>query len=325
LQGQILHHSFIKHPSLPDDPELFRIPPFRDAHMHFIREGIRVSSEGILSIIASYLRHGILSLSDMGHKTGIGLKAKKMSSGDMVIRSAGVALFKKGGYGAFLGKGVTGKKEIKEAVKEISEAGSDFIKVINSGIVSTRGKGGVTDGGFSPEELKVIREESRERNLDMVCHANTDVHIQDAVAAGASSIEHGFFVSSETLHMMAEKRVSWTPTVFALQCLASALPSPERRNLEGLVDNHLSSVHYAVSLGIPLRVGTDSGSKGVTHGESFFHELQLLQRAGLSFEQLLTAACMEKEEMARGNVLLIQKDFLSTGKIEAAYRQGTAQ
>jgi imidazolonepropionase-like amidohydrolase len=298
------------------------IPPFEDSHMHFTFGGRPASTEELKGIMDACERYGIFSLKDMGHKSGVGLSVKKNARRGLSVRTAGYALFKKGGYGKFLGKGVKGKEEIVSTIREIAGAGADFIKVINSGIVSIKGSGIITDGGFSSEELKIIREETLKVGLELICHANSDPAIRSAVIAGASSIEHGFFISRETLRMMSESATAWTPTVYALWSLASLAEPSEKGYIERVVDDHLSSLHYAASVGVSLSVGTDSGSRGVRHGESLLEELRLWERAGLSPGEILSCACMDSGEIARGNYLVVRKDFFATGKIDAVYRNG---
>lgn len=283
--------------------------------MHFTIEGMPASAGEVPGILAAYARCGIFSVRDMGHKSGIGLRARAMPQGRVEVRTAGFALFRKGGYGTFLGKAVEGKEEIKRAVKEVSDAGVDFIKVINSGLVSLKGPEHVTEGGFTSGELRMIAEEARGRNLDVSCHANSDKAIRDAVMAGVTSVEHGFFISEETVGIMAKKGISWTPTAFALLTLASFLGPSEKRRIEEIIDGHLRSIHLAASLGLKLRVGTDSGSRGTRHGESFFEELRLFEKAGLTLPQILSAACMDEEETAKGNFLIVKRDFVTTGAI----------
>lgn len=302
---------------------MLTIPPFIDSHMHFTVEGRPVSAEEMVLIMHSCMRCGIFALRDMGHKSGCGVDAKRTAPPGLSVTTAGLALYRKGGYGTFLGRGVEGTREIITAIKEISDSGADFIKVINSGIVSTVEPGTISRGGFSPEELKIIAEEARARGRAVICHANSDASIRNAVAAGASSIEHGFFVSRETLQMMSETGTAWTPTVYALRALAPALGPDAARFIYKVVEDHLSSLHYAASIGIRLTLGTDSGSKEVRHGKSFFEELLLWKKAGLPLEQILLAACMDREEIDRGNFLVIKNDFLATGKLEGVYRGGT--
>jgi imidazolonepropionase-like amidohydrolase len=258
----------------------------------------------------------------MGYKGGEGLRAKKIIGDKILVKSAGFAIYRKGTYGVFLGKGISEKGEIKDAIKAVVDAGADFIKVVNSGIVCAKKGGLITPGGFSFEELKVICDEARQSGLEIACHANGDSAIRNAIIAGVSSIEHGYFVSNETLHMMKDKNIRWTPTVFALKGYSSMLSGIERRYIEEVIDNHMQSINYASSFGVRLNVGTDSGSKGVRHGESFFEELKLFQKAGLSLEQILSAACMSEHEIDKGNYLIAKEDFINTEKIEAVFLGG---
>ncbi len=301
---------------------LLKIPPFQDAHMHFMRDGKGAAADELPEIMSAYAAHGIFSICDMGHKSGIGLQARETSRGALLIKSAGSAFYRKGTYGAFLGKGISGEEEIREAVRCIAGAGADFIKVINSGIVSTQGECPVTEGGFSLEELGTFSREAREKNMDFICHANADVAIRGAVEAGASSIEHGYFISRNTLRRMAELGTRWTPTLSALLRVSAKASFPERQYIKGLVEKHLLSVKYAFSIGVRVSVGTDSGSTGIRHGESFIDELQVLYSAGLPLDAILAAACMDRSEIDKGNFLIVEEDFILSGKIEAVFKDG---
>jgi hypothetical protein len=307
----------------PSGDNLLKIPPFRDAHVHFMREGHPIKIDEGLSWSAEYLFRGIGLVEDMGHKNGLGWEFKKKTNrgkaGLLTIRTAGQALYKKGTYGGFLGRGVSGEQEIRTAIKIIGEARADFLKIINSGIVSLLGACPVTEGGFSDEEWKVIQEEAARRGLKIRCHANGDLLIRQALAFGVSSIEHGFFVSEETLHWMVERKVSWTPTGVALLSLKPFLSREAQYQIEKIVDNHLKAVYDGASIGVTLRVGTDSGSKGVEPGKSFFKELQLFKQAGLSLDQILSAACLDWEEIEKGNYLLAEKNFITLEKVEAHF------
>lgn len=304
---------------IDDKKDILKIPPFRDAHIHFTVSGKPASPEQIFMIKDDCISHGVFAVTDMGHRSGIGLEARRILHGHMEVRSSGFAIYKKKSHGTFLGIGVTDSSEIKGVIKTIADAGADFIKVIASGIVCPKGGGLSTTIGFSLEELRIISHEAQERNMQFVCHANADSFIRNSIETGTSSIEHGFYISNETLHMLKEARVSWTPTIFPLQSIKEHLESPERRYIEEITEQHLASINYAASIGVKLNVGTDSGSRGVEHGGSFFDELQWFHKAGLSTKQILGAACMSDVEIAKGNYLIVKKDLIITREIEAVY------
>ncbi len=302
-------------------PDLIKIPPFFDAHMHFVIDGKPPTNNDLSGIIKKLIAQGIFAVKEMGYKTGIGLEAKNMYSKNTPLKiiSSGFAVYKKGTYGVFLGKGMSDKREIKKIVKDIADAGADFLKVVNSGVVCSKGERTVTPGGFTSEEIEIICKEAQDNGLPVSCHANGDNAIRQAVIAGASSIEHGFFISKETINLMVEKGASWTPTVFALLILTSILPTFEKKYIERVVEEHLEYINYASSVGVNLKVGTDSGSRGVQHGESIFNELALFKKAGLSFDKIISGACMDTDEIGKGNYLLVEKDFIETRKIQGVY------
>jgi hypothetical protein len=304
-------------------PDLIKIPPFRDAHVHFMTKGRPMNPGEVSEAGRCYPFQGIYAVEDMGHASGLGLAAKKILNGlsgsPFGFYTSGRALYKKGTYGRFLGQGVSGKEEIKRAIRGLVKEGADYIKVINSGLVSPEREGQVTPGGFSKEEWTVISGEAQSHRLGIRCHANTDRAVRSALAGGADSIEHGFFIEKETLHWMAESRTAWVPTVFALKALQHSLSPEAAGGLDRIIAGHLEALHYAINQGVQVRVGTDSGSRGVPHGTSFFRELQCFQQAGLSEEQILEAACQEKEEMERGNYLLVEKDFIRKERVAGAY------
>ncbi|TAN45084.1 MAG: hypothetical protein EPN22_03565 [Nitrospirae bacterium] len=307
------------------DDKFLKIPPFRDSHVHFAVEGLQAGNEEIGSLSKAMTRNGIMSVEDCGHKSGIGFEAKRLISGagsPLKMHTSGKALYGKGGYGVFLGVGISDRGEAKEAVRGMADSGADFIKVVNSGIVHFRDSAYVTPGGFDLELLRIICEEARGYGLKVKCHANSDKAVRVALAAGASSIEHGFFVSKETLHIMAGENVSWTPTVFALAALSEGPSLQVKRLIDEVVEDHLLALNYASSIGVPLAVGTDSGSKGVRHGRAFFEELRFFLKAGLSLERTLSAACMDECEIEKGNYLLADRDFITKGTLQAVFCSG---
>lgn len=264
---------------------------FRDGHIHFFMNGRTVNLEGLLFLKEKFLNHGITEVFDMGDREMTGLRAKDVFGESIRVKTCGSGLYKKGGYGKFLGLEVSDKDEIKRVISELSSRKVDFIKVINSGIVSLRVSGLVTEGGFSKEELRIICSESAERGLPVFAHANSDRSIRDAVEAGVSSIEHGFFITDETIDMMKEKEVSWTPTVFAFSiAMRSEMKGPDGAVIRRIIEGHLKSIKYAATIGLRLRIGTDSGSKGVRHGDSFFEEVRFFEEAGLSLEEIMAAS-----------------------------------
>jgi imidazolonepropionase-like amidohydrolase len=116
--------------------------------------------------------------------------------------------------------------------------------------------------------------------------------VQIAVDAGCDSVEHGFFMGSENLRRMADQGVVWVPTAFTMGAYAEQLPpdSLESQTASRNLDHQLEQMSLARELGVPVALGTDSGSLGVGHGTSLREEMTLLMRAGYGLEEAVHCA-----------------------------------
>ena len=69
---------------------------------------------------------------------------------------------------------------------------------------------------YSEAQLRVIVEEAAALGLPVLCHAHGDEGARAAVLAGVASIEHGTFLTRETLELMAERGTVLVPTYTTL-------------------------------------------------------------------------------------------------------------
>ncbi len=229
--------------------------------------------------LKSCLEAGLREVYDMGSRDGLGLKLRGFfADTPLRVRTCGYALFKRGGYGGFIGRPIEHKDQIPEAVETLYQRGVDFIKVIHSGIVSLNAPGGVTEGGFQPDELQLLVNEAKRYGLRVHCHVNGEERIIEAIRAGVYSIEHGFFITERALKMMSDQGVAWTPTVYALEAFSSGLPSREASFYKELIKRHLQMIEYALYIGVRVNTGSDSGAKGLEHGRSYRKEEALLKQ-----------------------------------------------
>jgi len=89
-------------------------------------------------------------------------------------------------------------------------------------------------------------------------HANGPKPVQIAVEGGCHSIEHGFFMGSDNLRLMAEKAVFWVPTAVTMQAYCRYLKrigndaDIARKNL----DHQVEQLFKARLLKVPVALGT---------------------------------------------------------------------
>ena len=131
--------------------------------------------------------------------------------------------------------------------------------------------------------------------LKVMAHASSVEGTALTVACGVDSLEHGYFVSRDTLARMAGRGIAWVPTLIPV---AAQAREPLRRNhspgqlavIEKTYRHQMAMVDAARGLGVVIGVGTDAGASGVRHGLSYAGELALLAEAGLSPAEVIRAA-----------------------------------
>lgn len=69
---------------------------------------------------------------------------------------------------------------------------------------------------FTESQLRAIVEEAAALGLPVLCHAHGDEGARAAVRAGVASIEHGTFLTEETLRLMKERGTALVPTYTTL-------------------------------------------------------------------------------------------------------------
>jgi imidazolonepropionase-like amidohydrolase len=262
------------------------IPPLCDHHVHFFDS----SPEALRTVKKALTSSGIVRVHDGGSASCHGLRAKKHFGQSLEIKSCGYALYKKGGYGTFLGKGIETLNEARAAIDKLSKLNVDYLKVINSGIVDIT-TGDITDGGFEKDELRDIIDYAADRGLSVYCHASGDNAVRGAVEAGASTIVHGFSISDDTVALMKERDVSLIPTVAALFRLRDVEGSVESGSaIERLTKAHMRAIRKASEAGVTILPGSDAGPDLLPYGITFLEELSFLQKAGLPIEIILASA-----------------------------------
>ncbi|WP_449241118.1 amidohydrolase family protein [Desulfoscipio gibsoniae] len=301
------------------------MPPLVDCHVHLALDGRDFSAarerwdhpgeldNEVGAQLCDTIRHGILAVRDGGDRPGIALRYRnRITDGELtgpVIRASGYALRKPQKYGSFLGRG-TPAEMLDNALEQLTRQKVDQVKVLVSGVVSFKEYSRVGPPQYTAEELAAIVAGAHVRGLRVMAHASSDKAVALAVQAGADTIEHGYFLSRETLKLMAEKGIAWIPTVIPVAAQLTARPphSGDRHAsqhsdsvIARTVDRQLGMINEAHALGVTLGVGTDAGASGVRHGYSYWRELELYRQAGLAPREIIRCATINSARILNLN------------------------
>lgn len=291
----------------------YLIPGLVDAHVHLFLDGaptdgaarsqhlkqpVELLTEAARGSARQALRHGVTLVRDAGDRHGINNAIRdeaRANPGTLAqVRSGGIGVKRPKRYGAFMAADVVDEDDIARSVPQLA-ASNDEIKLILSGIIDFNA-GAVTDEPqFTAAEACLVVETARICGRNTFAHCSGQKGLAVAVAAGAGSIEHGFFMSRDILEVMAAKDLAWTPT-FSPVHFQWAHPeavgwAPEAvDNLRRILDQHREHLVMARALGVRILLGTDAGSMGVIHGAAVLDEIDRYLEAGLPLDAALSAA-----------------------------------
>jgi imidazolonepropionase-like amidohydrolase len=155
-----------------------------------------------------------------------------------------------------------GVDQVRAAAREELRKGAAQIKVFASGGVVFPAEGHATRYEFSRAELAAVVEEAAARGTYVMAHVYTDEGVQRCLDAGVRSIEHGNFMSRETMARLRDAGAFYDPTFISLaQRVETAgetgLPAAIVENLKRTIDRGKEVYAWAKEFGVPIALGTD--------------------------------------------------------------------
>ncbi|MPW26606.1 amidohydrolase family protein [Alkalibaculum sp. M08DMB] len=280
---------------------------FIEAHMHISLNGENASNfrnkivqdntiaeQLIRQNIIAYKSRGILAIRDGGDPINLSHIARRVAQEEGIIYKTPIhAIYKKGQYGSFIGKGIHDTSDFKVVMGEIEKYKPDFIKIPVTGMMNFDQYGEVGEIAFSEDELNYMVKYAKDKNLPVMVHVNSRIGVQRAIQAGVDTIEHGYYMEEEELHAMKESNIIWVPT---LAPLGNIIYSKDERYksqikiIRKIFEEQCNTVLKAYSIGVKLAVGSDAGAYKVCHGSGFFDELIYMNKAGIKKQPLMDLA-----------------------------------
>jgi imidazolonepropionase-like amidohydrolase len=153
-----------------------------------------------------------------------------------------------------------GQAGFREAVRYQVKYGADVIKFCASGGVLSLADE-VDTPQLTPEEMTALIDEAHRLRKKVAAHCHGDRAARDAILAGVDSIEHGSFLSEETLSLMKEKGTYLVPTLLAGEWTggrADKFPPEIAAKARAALAARSTMFRAAVRLGVKIGFGTDS-------------------------------------------------------------------
>ena len=154
----------------------------------------------------------------------------------------------------------SGPDGFREAVRFQVKYGADVIKFCASGGVLSLADE-VDTPQLSLDEMKALVDEAHRLRKKVAAHCHGDHAAREAIEAGVDSIEHGSFLTEQTLAMMKERGTYLVPTLLAADWLGGKLdklPPEIVVKAKAAIAARSTMFRTAVRLGVKIGFGTDS-------------------------------------------------------------------
>ena len=153
-----------------------------------------------------------------------------------------------------------GPDEIRKAIRQEIKYGSDWIKIMVTGAFMSVGDN-PKNVAFSPEELSTAIEEASRHNIPVAAHAHATEGVNQAIIAGARSIEHGSYLDERSIDLMVDHGTFYVPTIYVGDYYANSgkLLAQSKNDAFYLSfrDDWLKMIGKAYRAGVKIAVGSD--------------------------------------------------------------------
>ncbi len=166
-------------------------------------------------------------------------------------------------------------ESLRALVRKLKADGADLIKLF-----ATSGLGAGGAQTMSDAQIEATCGEAKAVGLRTLVHAIGDSGIHAAVLAGCTSIEHGTFVSDESLRLMRERGTYFDPNFLVLHNYLEQLsrfnfPASTVATLEQALPTTAAVLKRARAAGVGIVLGTDAvaGAHG-RNAEEFIYRVK---------------------------------------------------
>lgn len=206
-------------------------------------------------------------------------------------------------------------EDAKKAVRQRYKNGADCIKITATGGVLSVAKSG-DNPQFTIEEVRAICETAKDYGMHVAAHAHGDEGMQRAIVGGVKTIEHGTYMSDETMELMKKHDAYLVPTITAgkeveekakIDGFYPAIVVPKALAVGPQIQGTFAK---AYKKGVGIAFGTDAGV--FKHGNNG-KEFGFMVEAGMPAMKTLQSATITNATLLKMETELgqIQKGFFA--------------
>lgn len=279
----------------------YLLPGLIDAHVHVGSTGqaLKALQTGITTVrsmgTGNYADIGLRELA----KKGVIESPEILAAGYHVTPHPSEALFINDPSLSDLWSGVHGADAYRRVTAANLERGVDWIKIASTeraGLPNTDPR----KQTMTADEIAAVVDEATNRGVPVAAHAHGDEGGRAAVLGGVRSIEHGTYLSEETLTLMKERGTFLVPTVAIVEDLMNPGGDYDDPVLQvrgrHMLPRVMETVATARRLGVKIVAATDTGFRPDST-LTLQHEIEALTKCGMTPMEAIQAATSVAAEL----------------------------
>lgn len=162
-----------------------------------------------------------------------------------------------------------GPDEITKAVRTNFKHGADFIKILATGAVLSKG---IEPGAqqYSDAEIQAAVTEANRWGRQVAAHAHGAAGIKAAIRAGVRTVDHGSYLDDEAVELLkATRKTFYVPTLYTSEVILTEgkknnIPDSEIERARKISAIKYAGFKRALAAGLPIGFGTDAAV--IPHG-----------------------------------------------------------
>ena len=160
-----------------------------------------------------------------------------------------------------------GPHEIRKVVRTNLKQGADFIKILGTGAVTSKG---APPGAqqYTEEEMHVAVEEAARWGKHVAAHLHGTEGIKAGIRAGVRTVDHGSMMDDEAVELLRSRHAYFVPTLYTSESISvnPNVPESEKARSKQIKEVKDKSFQMVLRANLPIGFATDAAV--VPHGQN---------------------------------------------------------
>src|SRR6266850_2968636 len=160
-----------------------------------------------------------------------------------------------------------GPDEIRKVVRTNLKQGADFIKILGTGAVTSKGAPPGSQQ-YTEEEMHVAVEEAARWGKHVAAHLHGTDGIKAGIRAGVRTVDHGSMMDDEAVELLRAHHTYFVPTLYTSESISANpnVPASEKVRSKQIGELKDKSFQLVLKAGLPIGFATDAAV--VPHGQN---------------------------------------------------------